>query len=105
MEKLYNSLHPAVLRSEKKVIDASHRQGKLTSMCGELAANEIAVALLLGMGLDEFSVVSSQVPKIKNIINKTELNKAQKLAEEILNISTTQQIINRLQKINKNVSF
>lgn len=105
VEKLYNSFHPAVLRSVKKVIDASHRQGKLTSMCGELAANEIAVALLLGMGLDEFSVVSSQVPKIKNIINKTELNKAQKLAEEILNISTTQQIINRLQKINKNVSF
>ncbi|MFN6884023.1 phosphoenolpyruvate--protein phosphotransferase, partial [Proteus mirabilis] len=65
---LYNPMSPAVLNLIKQVIDASHAEGKWTGMCGELAGDERATMLLLGMGLDEFSMSAISIPRIKKII-------------------------------------
>lgn len=63
---LYNPMSPAVLNLIKQVIDASHAEGKWTGMCGELAGDERATLLLLGMGLDEFSMSAISIPRIKS---------------------------------------
>ncbi|MDE5284685.1 MAG: phosphoenolpyruvate--protein phosphotransferase, partial [Candidatus Blochmannia sp. A2] len=82
ISRLYNPLHPSVLKLIKKVIDVSHNAKKWTGMCGELAGDERATILLLGMGLDEFSMSSVSIPKIKKIIRQTSFIKAQKLAKK-----------------------
>ncbi|OBW95942.1 phosphoenolpyruvate-protein phosphotransferase PtsI [Gallibacterium salpingitidis] len=81
---LYNPLTPSVLSLIKQVIDASHAEGKWTGMCGELAGDEKATILLLGMGLDEFSMGSISVPKIKKLIRNVNYQDAQDLAKEVL---------------------
>lgn len=81
---LYDQSHPAVLRQIKRVIDASHARGKWTGICGELAGDERAAALLLGMGIDEFSVSPHKIQKIKRVILQTSMAEAEALAEEVL---------------------
>lgn len=66
---IYNSFHPAVLRLIQKVIEVSHQEGKRTGMCGELAGDPAATVILLEMGLDEFSMDSSSILRIRKIIN------------------------------------
>ncbi|QCI25855.1 phosphoenolpyruvate-protein phosphotransferase PtsI [Buchnera aphidicola] len=90
---LYNPMHPSVLKLIQKVIHASHAVGKWTGMCGELAGNEKAAILLLGMGLNEFSMNASCIPKIKKIIRQTTLKKAKELSCTILKKNTTQEIM------------
>ncbi|WAI18212.1 MAG: phosphoenolpyruvate-protein phosphotransferase PtsI [Buchnera aphidicola (Acyrthosiphon caraganae)] len=90
---LYNPMNPSVLKLIKKVIDISHKNGKWTGMCGELAGDERATVLLLGMGLDEFSMSSISIPKIKEIIRKTSFYSAQKLAKKALTLPTTKEIL------------
>ncbi|CAL4326130.1 phosphoenolpyruvate-protein phosphotransferase PtsI [Buchnera aphidicola] len=90
---LYNPMNPSVLKLIKKVIHVSHLHGKWTGMCGELAGDERATVLLLGMGLDEFSMSSISIPKIKEIIRKTSFSDAQKLAQKALTLPTTKEIL------------
>lgn len=97
---LYNPISPSVLKLIKTVIDVSHQHGKWTGMCGELAGDERITALLLGMGLDEFSMSSTSIPKIKEKIRKISFSKAQNLAKKILTLPTTQEIFNLLNKFN-----
>ncbi|QIE01824.1 phosphoenolpyruvate-protein phosphotransferase PtsI [Buchnera aphidicola] len=94
---LYNPIHPAVLKLIQKVINISHKYGKWTGMCGEFAGDERAAVLLLGMGLDEFSMSSINIPKIKKIIRKTSFYRAQKLAQKALTLSTTKELLNLLE--------
>ncbi|MDR2717348.1 MAG: phosphoenolpyruvate--protein phosphotransferase [Treponema sp.] len=82
---LGESHHPAVLRFLKRTIDAAHEKGIKAAMCGELAGDTSATALLLGLGLDEFSMTASSIPRIKKIIRSTSLKSCQKLAAECLN--------------------
>ena len=82
---LGESHHPAVLRFLKRTIDAAHEKGIKAAMCGELAGDTSATALLLGMGLDEFSMTASSIPRIKKIIRGTSLESCRKLADECLN--------------------
>nr|WP_276939666.1 phosphoenolpyruvate--protein phosphotransferase [Helcococcus sueciensis] len=84
---LYDYFNPAVLRAIKQVIDASHKYGKWTGMCGSMASDVQATYLLLGMGLDEFSSVSSKVGLIKSVINNAKLSEAEKFAEKVLSLS------------------
>ncbi|QCI21959.1 phosphoenolpyruvate-protein phosphotransferase PtsI [Buchnera aphidicola] len=93
---LYNPMNPSVLKLIKTVIDIAHSHGKWTSMCGELAGDERATILLLGMGLDEFSMSSTSIPKIKEIIRKTSFSHAKKIAEQVLKLSTTKEIFHLL---------
>lgn len=67
---LYQPYHPAVLRLIKTVIDAAHRHGKWVGMCGEMAGDEIAVPILLALGLDEFSMNASAILKTRAQITK-----------------------------------
>ncbi|PPI88907.1 phosphoenolpyruvate--protein phosphotransferase [Candidatus Pantoea edessiphila] len=98
---LYNPMAPSVLSLIKQVIDASHAEGKWTGMCGELAADERATLLLLGMGLDEFSMSSISIPKIKRIIRSANFKDVQSLAETALLQPTTEDLINLINKFNK----
>ncbi len=77
---MYNSFHPAVIRSIKRVIEAGHRNNVKVGMCGEFASDERAVKLLLGLGLDEFSMSASEIPNVKYIIRNSTLEEVGKLA-------------------------
>ncbi|MBS0032607.1 MAG: phosphoenolpyruvate-protein phosphotransferase PtsI [Candidatus Baumannia cicadellinicola] len=91
---LYNPFSPAVLKLIKIVIDASHSEGKWTGMCGELAGDERATLLLLGMGLDKFSMSAISIPRIKKIIRHNSFADAKLLAEEALTQPTAEDVIN-----------
>ena len=91
---LYNPLSPAVLNLIKQVIDAAHQEGKWTGMCGELAGDERATLLLLGMGLDEFSMSSISVPRVKKLIRNTKFVDVKALADEALTKPTAAEIEN-----------
>ncbi|MDH2926871.1 phosphoenolpyruvate-protein phosphotransferase PtsI [Lonepinella koalarum] len=89
---MYNPMAPSVLSLIKQVIDASHAEGKWTGMCGELAGDERATILLLGMGLDEFSMSAISVPAIKKIIRNVNYQDAKALAEQALQQPTAVEI-------------
>ncbi|MGL9760186.1 MAG: phosphoenolpyruvate-protein phosphotransferase PtsI [Symbiopectobacterium sp.] len=89
---LYNPMSPSVLRLIKQVIDASHAKGKWTGMCGELAGDERATLLLLGMGLDEFSMSAISIPGIKKIIRNANYDDAKALAKQALSQPTAQEL-------------
>lgn len=90
---LYNPMSPSVLALVKQVIDASHAAGKWTGMCGELAGDERATLLLLGMGLDEFSMSAISIPRIKKIIRNTNFEDAKALAEQALEQPTAEDLM------------
>ena len=89
---LYNPMQPSVLGLIKQVIDASHAEGKWTGMCGELAGDESATLLLLGMGLDEFSMSAISVPRIKKLIRNVNFQDAKALANAALQKPTASEI-------------
>lgn len=81
---LYQELHPAVLRLVKRVIDAAHAEGKWVGMCGEMAGNPLATPLLTAMGLDEFSMNSSQILRIRSLISHLNNRQLQPLVHRAL---------------------
>ena len=89
---MYNPLSPSVLTLIKMVIDASHDNGKWTGMCGELAGDERATLLLLGMGLDEFSMSAISVPRIKKLIRNTNFEDVKAMADQALSYATAAEI-------------
>lgn len=89
---LYEPLHPAVLRLIKNVIDASHKAGKWTGMCGEMAGDVTAAPILLGMGLDEFSMSASSIPQVKKIIRSLSYDEAKQIAEKALSLEKPEEI-------------
>ena len=89
---LYNPMSPSVLGLIKQVIDASHAEGKWTGMCGELAGDERATLLLLGMGLDEFSMSAISVSHIKKLVRHVSYQEAKALADEALQKPTAAEI-------------
>lgn len=91
-------MSPSVLGLIKQVIDASHAEGKWTGMCGELAGDERATLLLLGMGLDEFSMSAISIPRIKKIIRNTNFEDVKALAAQALAQPTAQDLMNCVNK-------
>ena len=89
---LYQPLHPGVLCLIKHVIDASHEQGKFTGMCGELASDPVATMILLGLGLDEFSMTASSIPLIKNILRSVSKAECEEVANKALTMDTAEEI-------------
>lgn len=90
---LYNPLHPAILRLVKTVIDASHaRDGLFTGMCGEMAGDPMATLILLGLGMDEFSMSASSIPQVKKIIRSVSYEDAKAIAEKALNLETGEEV-------------
>lgn len=95
---LYEPLQPAVLRLIKHVIDASHAAGKWTGMCGEMAGDAGATAVLLGFGLDEFSMSASSICQVKDVIRSLSLPQAEKLAADVLMLDTPEEIRERIRR-------
>jgi phosphotransferase system enzyme I (PtsI) len=92
IDYLAQPFHPAVLRLLKQIIDAAHKRGIKAAMCGELAGDPSATALLLGLGLDEFSMTGSSIPLIKRIIRGTSLASCRELADKALGCTSYQDI-------------
>ncbi|MDR0643800.1 MAG: phosphoenolpyruvate--protein phosphotransferase [Treponema sp.] len=95
---LAQPFHPGVLRFIKKTIDAAHCAGIKAAMCGELAGDASATALLLGMGLDEFSMTASSIPRIKKIIRTVSMKDCRILAERVRQCKSAQEVKNVLEE-------
>jgi phosphotransferase system enzyme I (PtsI) len=93
---LYNPLHLSVLRLISVVIEAGHKAGKWVGMCGEMAGDPMFTSILLGLGLDEFSVPAAAVPKIKKLLRDASYEKTKKLADEILHLTDQEEVEKRL---------
>ncbi len=89
---LYDPLHPAVLRLIRQVIEAAHGAGKWVGMCGEMASDLEVLPLLLGLGLDEFSMNAPAIPAAKDLLASLTLAQAQRIAQEALLKSTAMEI-------------
>lgn len=98
LTKLYSPFHPAVLRAIRKVIEAAHKEGKEVGMCGEFAGEEGAVPLLLGLGLDEFSMVAGQIPAVRYQIRGLSAERTAHLAERVLAAGTEKEVENLLKR-------
>ncbi|MCZ8535950.1 phosphoenolpyruvate--protein phosphotransferase [Paenisporosarcina quisquiliarum] len=96
---LYQPFNPAILRLVKNVIDASHKEGKWTGMCGEMAGDEIAIPILLGMGLDEFSMSASSILKARSQISKLSKAELESHIETILTLSTSEEVVSYVKKL------
>jgi phosphoenolpyruvate-protein phosphotransferase (PTS system enzyme I) len=90
---LYQPYNAAILRLVKMVIDASHREGKWTGMCGEMAGDEIAIPLLLGLGLDEFSMSATSILKARTQIKDLKKSDMEDLVNEALQMGTAEEVM------------
>lgn len=93
---LYNSYHPAVLRAISRTIEAGHKYNRKVGMCGEFASDQKAVKLLLGMGLDEFSMAPGEAAAVKYQIRGAAFEEMQKLAQEVMRQPTVEAVMRLL---------
>lgn len=92
VSRLYQEFNPAVVQMLKHIIDAAHRHEAWVGICGEMAGNPRATPLLLGLGMDELSVVPVMLPEIKKIIRSLSYRKTQRVAEKALAMETSGEI-------------
>ncbi|WP_458121522.1 phosphoenolpyruvate--protein phosphotransferase [Paenibacillus sp. Z6-24] len=90
---LYQPYNPSILRLVKMVIDAAHKEGKWAGMCGEMAGDATAIPLLLGLGLDEFSMSASSILPARSQIAKLSKAEMQELAAKALDMQTAEQVV------------
>jgi phosphoenolpyruvate-protein phosphotransferase (PTS system enzyme I) len=98
INKLFQEFHPAVLRMIKHTIDAGHKRKVWVGMCGEMAGDPIATILLVGMGIDELSVVPSVLPEVKKIIRSISFKEAQIIARRAMSMGTPEEVHDYLRK-------
>ena len=98
---LYQPYNPAILRLVKQVIEASHKEGKWTGMCGEMAGDETAIPLLFGLGLDEFSMSATSILKARRQINGLSKNEMSELANRAINCATQEEVKDLVNNISK----
>lgn len=89
---LYKPLHPVILRLIKGVVVTAHKAGKWVGMCGEMAGEALAIPILLGLGLDEFSMNAAAIPGAKSIIRALSLDEAERAAAYVLGLKTEAEI-------------
>lgn len=89
---LYQPFHPAVLRMIKRVIDAAHNENKPVSLCGEMSGEPSQAMLLIGMGIDALSMSSASILPIKKLMRSIKYSDVQRLAQEVLDLPTAQEI-------------
>ncbi|MDA1475764.1 phosphoenolpyruvate--protein phosphotransferase [Bacillus changyiensis] len=90
---LYQPYNPAILRLITIVIEAAHKEGKWVGMCGEMAGDEIAIPILLGLGLDEFSMSATSILPARTQISKLSKKETESFKEQILSMSTTEEVV------------
>ena len=89
---LYTHFHPAVIRLIKKTIEGAHKNHILCGMCGEAAGDATFIPLLIGLGLDEFSMNANKVLNVRKLIRKLDFKECQKLADEVLKLATSDEV-------------
>ena len=98
---LYQPYNPAILRFVKNVIEASHKEGKWTGMCGEMAGDSLAIPLLLGMGLDEFSMSATSILQARSQIKNLTLDEMKELVEKAVMCATTEEVLALIEEYTK----
>jgi len=98
---LYQPYNPAILRLVKNVIEASHKEGKWTGMCGEMAGDSLAIPLLLGMGLDEFSMSATSILQARSQIKNLTLAEMKELVEKAVMCATTEEVLALIEEYTK----
>ena len=99
---LYQPYNPSILRLIKNIIDASHKEGKWTGMCGEMAGDQIAVPLLLGVGLDEFSMSATSILKTRSLIKKLDSKEMKELADKaVSDCETVDEVVSLVKEFTK----
>jgi len=101
---LYQPYNPSLLRLIKMVIDASHKEGIWTGMCGEMAGDQIAAPILLGLGLDEFSMSASSILQTRHLFSNLNYEEMKKMAEKTLTFGTNEEVKNYVIKTIKGES-
>lgn len=96
---LYQPYHPAILRLVKNVIDAAHQQGKWVGMCGQMAEDDIAIPILLALGLDEFSMSASSILKARSRISQLSKSKWEGHLSHIMSLSTAEEVEHFMKEI------
>ncbi|MDO8302662.1 MAG: phosphoenolpyruvate--protein phosphotransferase [Sedimentisphaerales bacterium] len=89
---LYEPGHPAIVRMIKHTIEAAHQQGITVSLCGEMSSEPHFALLLLGLGIDELSMTSINVPQIKKLIRSVKVKDAKKMVDQALKLSTGKEV-------------
>lgn len=92
ISNLYTPFHPSVLRLIHSTIQASHKDHKITGMCGEMASDPLATMLLIGLGLDEFSMSAASIPLVKHIVRSVTRQECEEIALKALNMDTAAEI-------------
>jgi len=95
---LYQPLNPAVLRLIQGVISAAHKEGKWVGMCGEMAGDITAIPILIGMGLDEFSMSASSILTARSLISQLNQKEMQQIAQHVLGIDNAVEIKNFVER-------
>jgi phosphotransferase system enzyme I (PtsI) len=90
---LYQPYNPAILRLISNVIDAAHKEGKWAGMCGEMAGDAIAIPILLGLGLDEFSMSATSILRARSQMKKLSKEEAASFKETVLSMSTAEEVV------------
>ncbi len=93
---LASPFNPAVITLIERTISAAHKEGKWVGLCGEMAGDPLATPLLLGLGLDEFSMAAKSVPEVKEKIRNLAVNECQAIAQHVLTLGTTQDVVDYL---------
>ena len=96
---LYNSFHPAVLRAIAHTIRSAHKHGAKVGMCGEFASDARASGILLGMGLDEFSMSAGETSLVKHRLRNCTYEEARIQAEAVLKMETAGEIMEYVEHI------
>ena len=102
ISKLYTKFHPAVIKLIKMAIDGAHSANIICGMCGEAAGDPLFIPILIGLGLDEFSMNSNSLLKARMTINNLEKEKCAKLTEEVLKMSSAVEVEERLKEFKAN---
>lgn len=95
---LYQPLNPSLLRLIKMTIDGAHKHGRWVGMCGEMAGDAMAAPVLLGLGLDEFSMSATSILPARKMITSLKKSEMEKLAEEAITLSTAQEVEELIKK-------
>ena len=98
---LYQPYNPSILRLIKHVIDSAHKEGKWAGMCGEMAGEELAAPLLLGLGLDEFSMSATSVLSQRKLIRNLSKAEMEELAAKALACDTAEEVLELVQGATK----
>ena len=93
---LYQPFNPAILNLLHNVITEAHKAGKWVGMCGEMAGEELAIPILLGLGLDEFSMSASSVLRARSLVKRLTKTETESIVNEVLNMDTAEEVVNFL---------